>query len=56
MEQKYSNLLGLMGQESGIGPIPLPFKDVEKVYDSLYVEVSHSKVGFIHFEKVFTFR
>lgn len=41
MEQKYSNLLGLMGQESGFGDVPLKFRDIWKVYDSLYAEFLH---------------
>lgn len=40
MEKRFENLLGLMGQESGFGTVPLPFKDVWLVYDSLFEIVS----------------
>jgi hypothetical protein len=40
MEEKHASILGLMGQESGFGLIPLPFRDVWKVYESLRIEVS----------------
>ncbi|KAI6176106.1 Histidine phosphatase superfamily, clade-2-containing protein [Aphelenchoides bicaudatus] len=42
MEQKFENLLGLMGKESGFNKIPLPFRDVWLVYDSLFEVFVHS--------------